>query len=87
MEREARFAQAVFVSPIVNRLGRWLASGPRCGLGELVLPANEPGRNNKADDEGTTLREAALASGYVTAAEFDRIVNPRAMVRRPNGGS
>ncbi len=22
---------------------RWLASGPRCGLGELHLPANEPG--------------------------------------------
>jgi fumarate hydratase class II len=22
---------------------RWLASGPRCGLGELVLPKNEPG--------------------------------------------
>ena len=22
---------------------RWLASGPRCGLGELKLPANEPG--------------------------------------------
>ena len=22
---------------------RWLASGPRCGLGELELPANEPG--------------------------------------------
>ena len=22
---------------------RWLASGPRCGLGELMLPANEPG--------------------------------------------
>jgi fumarate hydratase class II len=22
---------------------RWAASGPRCGLGELVLPANEPG--------------------------------------------
>ena len=22
---------------------RWLASGPRCGLGELVLPQNEPG--------------------------------------------
>jgi len=22
---------------------RWLASGPRCGLGELVLPSNEPG--------------------------------------------
>ena len=22
---------------------RWLASGPRCGIGELVLPENEPG--------------------------------------------
>ena len=22
---------------------RWLASGPRCGLGEIVIPANEPG--------------------------------------------
>ncbi len=22
---------------------RWLASGPRCGLGEFILPANEPG--------------------------------------------
>jgi fumarate hydratase class II len=22
---------------------RWLASGPRCGLGELILPVNEPG--------------------------------------------
>jgi fumarate hydratase, class II len=22
---------------------RWMGSGPRCGLGELVLPANEPG--------------------------------------------
>ncbi len=22
---------------------RWLASGPRCGLGELLLPQNEPG--------------------------------------------
>jgi fumarate hydratase class II len=22
---------------------RWLASGPRCGIGEIILPANEPG--------------------------------------------
>ncbi len=22
---------------------RWLGSGPRCGLGEINLPANEPG--------------------------------------------
>ncbi len=27
---------------IANDL-RWMASGPRCGLGELILPANEPG--------------------------------------------
>jgi fumarate hydratase class II len=27
---------------IANDL-RWLGSGPRCGLGELLLPANEPG--------------------------------------------
>jgi fumarate hydratase, class II len=34
---------------------------------------------HKADDEGTTLREAALAAG-VSADEFDRIVNPHTMV-------
>ncbi len=27
---------------IVNDI-RWLASGPRCGIGELIIPANEPG--------------------------------------------
>ena len=27
---------------IANDL-RWLGSGPRCGLGEIILPANEPG--------------------------------------------
>jgi fumarate hydratase class II len=165
---------------------RWLASGPRCGLGELILPANEPGSSimpgkvnptqceamvmvciqvlsqdscvafagsqgnfelnamrpiiinnflhsariladacgklrryciegteldqdqittfvnrslmlvtalspvigydkasaiaHKANDEGTTLREAALASGYISATDFDRIVDPSTMV-------
>ncbi len=33
---------AVALMKIANDM-RWLASGPRCGLGELVLPANEPG--------------------------------------------
>ncbi|MBN2376485.1 MAG: class II fumarate hydratase [Sedimentisphaerales bacterium] len=33
---------AVALMKIANDL-RWLASGPRCGLGELTLPANEPG--------------------------------------------
>jgi fumarate hydratase class II len=176
---------AVPLMKIANDI-RWLASGPRCGLSELILPANEPGSSimpgkvnptqceamvmvciqvladdsavaiagsqgnfelnamrpviisnflhsatiladacgklrqyciqgtelnrdqisayvnrslmlvtalspvigydkasaiaHKASDEGTTLREAALATGYIDAADFDRIVNPAAMV-------
>ncbi|MBD3002677.1 MULTISPECIES: class II fumarate hydratase [unclassified Streptomyces] len=178
-------ALAVPLMKIANDI-RWLASGPRCGLGELRLPANEPGSSimpgkvnptqceamvmvciqvlsedsaiafagsqgnfelnamrpviinnflhaatiltdacaklrqyciegarlnrdridddvnrslmlvtalspvigydrasaiaHKADDEGTTLREAALASGDVTPEDFDRIADPAAMV-------
>ncbi|MCW2618225.1 MAG: hypothetical protein JWR28_1374, partial [Modestobacter sp.] len=177
-------ALAVPLMKIANDV-RWAASGPRCGIGELVLPANEPGSsimpgkinptqcesmvmvciqvlaedsavafagsqgnfelntmrpiviNNvlhsarrltdatrlfrefciegttlnrprieenlerslmlvtalspaigydaasavaqRAAREGTTLREAALAQGVVTAADFDRLVDPRAM--------
>ena len=37
---------------------------------------------HKADDEGTSLREAALARGG-SAADFDRIVDPGAMVGDP----
>jgi fumarate hydratase class II len=37
---------------------------------------------HKADDEGSSLREAALASG-VSAADFDRIVDPKTMVGDP----
>jgi len=33
---------AASLMKIANDL-RWLASGPRCGLGELMLPENEPG--------------------------------------------
>jgi fumarate hydratase, class II len=178
-------AVAVPLMKIANDI-RWLGSGPRCGLGELILPANEPGSSimpgkvnptqceamvmvciqvlsqdscvafagsqgnfelnamrpiiisnflhsariladacgklrqyciegtelnrdqitsfvnrslmlvtalspvigydkasviaHKANDEGTTLREAALASGYISATDFDRIVNPANMV-------
>ncbi|MFE4368414.1 class II fumarate hydratase [Streptomyces sp. NPDC056835] len=178
-------ALAVPLMKIANDT-RWLASGPRCGIGELVLPANEPGSSimpgkvnptqceamvmvciqvlgddsvvafagtqgnfelnamrpviinnflhsarilgdacgklrefcvegidldrdrigefvdrslmlvtalspvigydrasaiaHKADREGTTLREAALGTGYITAEQFDRIVKPEQMV-------
>jgi fumarate hydratase class II len=34
----------------------------------------------KAHREGTSLREAALASGHVTAAQFDAWVVPQHMV-------
>jgi fumarate hydratase class II len=178
-------ALAVPLMKIANDL-RWLASGPRCGLGELILPANEPGSSimpgkvnptqceamvmvciqvlaedscvafagsqgnfelnamrpiiinnflhsatilgdaceklrqyciegtalhreqidqyvdrslmlvtalspvigydkastiaHRANDEGTTLREAALATGYINADDFDKIVDPSKMV-------
>jgi fumarate hydratase class II len=176
---------AVPLMKIANDI-RWLASGPRCGLGELILPDNEPGSSimpgkvnptqceamimvciqvlsedsavafaasqgnfelntmrpiiisnflhsatiladacaklrehciegtqlnrgqidayvdrslmlvtalspvigydkasaiaHKANDDGTTLREAAIATGYISAEDFDRIVNPAEMV-------
>ncbi len=35
----------------------------------------------KAHHEGTTLREAALALGDLTAAEFDAALDPAAMTR------
>jgi fumarate hydratase class II len=39
---------------------------------------------HKAFAEGTTLREAAIASGYIDAADFDRIVVPERMVGDPH---
>jgi fumarate hydratase, class II len=178
-------ALAVPLMKIANDI-RWLASGPRCGISELVLPANEPGSSimpgkvnptqceamvmvciqvlsedscvafagsqgnfelnamrpiiinnvlhsarilgdaceklrefcilgtklntdkigeyvdrslmlvtalspvigydeasaiaHKAADTGSTLRDAALASGAISAGEFDRVVDPKTMV-------
>ena len=183
---------AVALMKIANDM-RWLASGPRCGLGELKLPQNEPGSsimpgkvnptqceamvmiaiqvigddtavafagsqgnfelnamrpviiNNflhsatiladgcekfrrfsvegtkldreridsyvgnslmlvtalspvigyqnaahiaeKAAAEGTTLREAAIASGKIQEDEYDRIIVPKAMIGRGLGGA
>jgi fumarate hydratase class II len=34
---------------------------------------------NKAYDEETTLKEAAINLNYLTAKEFDKIVNPKKM--------
>jgi fumarate hydratase class II len=35
---------------------------------------------HKALREGVTLREAALASGFIDARRFDEIVDPRKMI-------
>jgi len=51
---------AVALMKIANDM-RWLASGPRCGLGELLLPENEPGSSimpgkvNPTQAEGLTM--------------------------------
>lgn len=37
---------------------RWLASGPRCGIGELVLPENEPGSSIMPGKVNPTQAEA-----------------------------
>lgn len=37
---------------------RWMGSGPRCGLGELILPANEPGSSIMPGKVNPTQSEA-----------------------------
>jgi len=37
---------------------RWLASGPRCGIGELLIPANEPGSSIMPGKVNPTQAEA-----------------------------
>ena len=43
---------------------RWLASGPRCGLGELRLPANEPGSSIMPGKVNPTQCEALIMACY-----------------------
>jgi fumarate hydratase class II len=60
--------EIVFASGALKTLGaslmkiandiRWLASGPRCGLGELVLPENEPGSSIMPGKVNPTQSEA-----------------------------
>ena len=54
---------------------RWLASGPRCGLGELMLPENEPGSSimpgkiNPTQCESLTM-VAVQVMGHNTAVQM-----------------
>jgi fumarate hydratase class II len=51
---------------------RWLGSGPRCGIGELILPANEPGSSimpgkvNPTQSEAMTMVCAQVMGNDVT---------------------
>lgn len=48
---------AVSLMKIANDV-RWLGSGPRCGIGELMLPANEPGSSIMPGKVNPTQSEA-----------------------------
>jgi fumarate hydratase, class II len=48
---------AASLSKIANDV-RWLASGPRCGIGELVIPENEPGSSIMPGKVNPTQSEA-----------------------------
>jgi len=48
---------AVSLMKIANDI-RWLASGPRCGLGELTIPENEPGSSIMPGKVNPTQSEA-----------------------------
>jgi fumarate hydratase, class II len=50
---------AVALMKIANDM-RWLASGPRCGLGELLLPDNEPGSSIMPGKVNPTQCEAII---------------------------
>lgn len=50
-------ALACALMKIANDI-RWLASGPRCGIGELILPENEPGSSIMPGKVNPTQSEA-----------------------------
>jgi len=62
---------AVSLNKIANDV-RWLASGPRSGLGEITLPANEPGSSimpgkvNPTQAEALTMAVARVMGNDVT---------------------
>ena len=62
---------AVSLTKIANDV-RWLASGPRCGLGEISIPSNEPGSSimpgkvNPTQCEALTMCAAQVIGNDVT---------------------
>jgi fumarate hydratase class II len=74
---------AVGIEPNLDRIAQLMreslmlvtALNPHIGYDKAAQIAK------KAHKEGTTLREAALALGYVSAADFERWVRPEAMIK------
>ncbi len=67
-------ALAADLMKIANDI-RWLASGPRCGLGELIIPSNEPGSSIMPGKVNPTQAEAltmvvAQVMGNDTTIQF-----------------
>ncbi len=64
---------AVSLTKIANDI-RWLSSGPRCGIGELNIPANEPGSSimpgkvNPTQCEAVTMIAAQVIGNDTTIA-------------------
>jgi fumarate hydratase class II len=63
---------AVALMKIANDM-RWLASGPRCGLGELLLPANEPGSSIMPGKVNPTQCEAIVMISIQVIAEDNAV--------------
>jgi fumarate hydratase class II len=60
---------AVSLTKIANDL-RWLSSGPRCGLGELELPALQPGSSIMPGKVNPVIPEAVLmAAAWIIGAD------------------
>lgn len=64
---------AVSLNKIANDI-RWMASGPRCGIGEICIPANEPGSSimpgkvNPTQCEALTMIVAQVVGNDATVA-------------------
>jgi fumarate hydratase class II len=68
-------ARARIREHVENSLMLVTALAPHIGYDKAAAIAK------RAHEAGTTLKEAALALGHVTAEEFDRIVRPEQMVK------
>src|SRR6202789_1413912 len=63
---------AVALLKVANDM-RWRASGPRCGLSELILPANEPGSSIMPGKVNPTQQEAMVMVCIQVIAEDNAV--------------